>query len=336
MARPLLIAGPCSAETEAQVMTTARALRGEGITLFRAGLWKPRTRPGSFEGVGEVGLPWLQRVQHELGMKVATEVATAAHVEAALSAGIDLLWVGARTVANPFAMQDIAEALSGHDVPVLVKNPVSPDINLWIGAMQRLYAAGIRRMAAVHRGIPTYEQQTYRNTPLWQLPIELRRRFPTLPLLVDPSHIGGKRELVAPLAQRALDLGFDGLIIESHCCPEKAWSDAAQQVTPQELATIVKGLRLRQGTSESEDLRLMRSEIDACDEALLSTLARRMQISREIGAYKHAHGISIVQQERYNTIVERCCAAGEAQGLDAAFVRRIFETIHEESVNQQE
>ena len=230
--RPLIIAGPCSAETEEQVMATALELSKNGIPVFRAGIWKPRTKPGGFEGVGVEGLPWLQRVKAETGMFVGTEVATAKHIEEALKHGIDILWIGARTSANPFAMQEIADALQGVDVPVLVKNPVNPDIELWIGAMERLYNAGIRKLGAIHRGFSTYDKKIYRNLPQWNIPIELRRRYPNLPIICDPSHIGGKRELIAPLCQQAMDLGFDGLMIESHCNPDKAWSDAAQQLTP--------------------------------------------------------------------------------------------------------
>ena len=241
--RPLVIAGPCSAETEEQVIDTARALAAEGIRIYRAGLWKPRTKPGGFEGVGTAGIPWLQRVKRETGMYTATEVATRDHVAAALKGGIDLLWIGARTAANPFAMQEIADALRGHDVPVLVKNPVSPDLELWIGAIERIHNAGIRRLAAIHRGFTSIDKSIYRNHPMWAIPIELHRRLPQLPIFCDPSHIGGRRELIAPLAQQAMDLGFDGLIVESHCDPDSAWSDKAQQITPRTLARICPAMK---------------------------------------------------------------------------------------------
>ena len=246
--RPLIIAGPCSAETEEQVFNTAKQLSEKGIKIFRAGIWKPRTKPGGFEGIGEQGLPWMQRVKKELGMLVATEVANTKHVEAALNAGIDILWIGARTSANPFAMQEIADALKGADVPVLIKNPVNPDLELWIGAIERINGAGIKRIAAIHRGFSTYDKKLYRNLPMWHIPIELHRRIPNLPVICDPSHIGGRRELIAPLCQQAMDLGFDGLIIESHCSPDNAWSDAKQQVTPDVLDFIIDRLVIRRAS----------------------------------------------------------------------------------------
>ena len=247
--RPLVISGPCSAESEEQVMKTGRALAEKGIKIFRAGIWKPRTKPGGFEGVGVIGLPWLQRLKQETGMYTAVEVATKAHVDAALAFGVDILWIGARTTANPFAMQEIADALKGHDVPVLVKNPVNPDIELWIGGIERIYGAGIRRIGVIHRGFSTADKKIYRNLPQWHLPIELRRRYPNLPIICDPSHIGGRRDLVQPLSQQAMDLGFDGLIIESHCNPDAAWSDAKQQITPDVLSEILSSLVIRDTVS---------------------------------------------------------------------------------------
>ena len=237
--RPIVIAGPCSAETEEQVMDTAKQLAKNGIKIYRAGIWKPRTKPGGFEGVGEIGLPWLQKVKEETGMYVSTEVATAKHVEAALKAGIDILWVGARTSANPFAVQEIADSLKGVDIPVLIKNPVNPDLDLWIGAIERIYNAGIRKLGAIHRGFSSYDKKIYRNLPQWHIPIELHRRLPNMPIICDPSHIGGRRELIASISQQAMDLSFDGLIIESHICPDKAWSDASQQITPDILQFII-------------------------------------------------------------------------------------------------
>lgn len=333
--RPIIIAGPCSAETEEQVMRTATELANRGIRIFRAGIWKPRTKPGGFEGVGEPGLAWLQRVKQETGMYVTTEVATAKHVEAALNAGMDMLWIGARTCANPFAMQEIADALAGVDIPVLVKNPVNPDLELWIGGMERLNNAGVKRMAAIHRGFSSYDKKIYRNLPQWHIPIELRRRIPNLPIFCDPSHIGGKRELIASLSQQAMDLGFDGLIVESHCNPDCAWSDAAQQVTPDVLAYILNLLVIRKEKQSTENLNELRTQIDECDNNIIEILAKRMRICREIGTFKKEHAMTILQTGRYNEILEKRGAQGELCGMSADFVRTIFEAIHGESVRQQ-
>lgn len=333
--RPLIIAGPCSAETEEQVFNTAKQLSEKGIKIFRAGIWKPRTKPGGFEGIGEQGLPWMQRVKKELGMLVATEVANTKHVEAALNAGIDILWIGARTSANPFAMQEIADALKGVDVPVLIKNPVNPDLELWIGAIERINGAGIKRIAAIHRGFSTYDKKLYRNLPMWHIPIELHRRIPNLPVICDPSHIGGRRELIAPLCQQAMDLGFDGLIIESHCSPDNAWSDAKQQVTPDVLDFIIDRLVIRNIISSTESIEALRSQIDECDNSLLDILAKRMRISREIATYKREHNMTVVQATRYNEILDKRGAQGVLCGMSDEFVRTIFERIHEESVRQQ-
>lgn len=333
--RPIIIAGPCSAETEEQVMQTATELANRGIRIFRAGIWKPRTKPGGFEGVGEPGLAWLQRVKQETGMYVTTEVATAKHVEAALNAGMDILWIGARTCANPFAMQEIADALAGVDIPVLVKNPVNPDLELWIGGMERLNNAGVKRMAAIHRGFSSYDKKIYRNLPQWHIPIELRRRIPNLPIFCDPSHIGGKRELIASLSQQAMNLGFDGLIVESHCNPDCAWSDAAQQVTPDVLAYILNLLVIRKEKQSTENLNELRTQIDECDNNIIEILAKRMRICREIGTFKKEHAMTILQTGRYNEILEKRGAQGELCGMSADFVRTIFEAIHGESVRQQ-
>lgn len=335
MKRPVIIAGPCSAETEEQVMNTATQLARKGVKLFRAGIWKPRTKPGGFEGIGEEGLQWLNRVQSELGMKVSTEVATRQHVEAALKAGIDLLWIGARTVANPFAMQEIADALKGADIPVLVKNPVNPDLELWIGGLERINQAGITRLGVIHRGFSTYEKRLYRNLPMWHIPIELRRRIPGLPIFGDPSHIGGARELIAPLCQQAMDLGFDGLIIESHCNPDAAWSDAKQQVTPDVLDFILDKLVIRKITESTESLDTLRHQIDEIDNALIEMLAKRMRISREIGQYKKEHDMTVVQTNRYTEILYKRGAQGVLCGMSADFIKAVFENIHEESVRQQ-
>ena len=338
---PLIISGPCSAETEEQVMETARRLAGFGVKVFRAGIWKPRTKPGGFEGVGAEGLPWLRRVKEETGMYVSTEVATRAHVEAALEAGIDLLWIGARTAANPFAMQEIADALrdAGEkgDVPVFVKNPVNPDLELWIGAIQRIQNAGVKRVGAIHRGFSVYGKHLYRNMPQWHIPYELGRRMPGIPIICDPSHIGGKRELIMPLSQQAYDMGFDGLIIESHCDPDCAWSDKAQQITPEVLNLIVNALvPLRGAKADStESLTLLRQEIDQLDNDLIEVLNKRMRVCREIGQYKKEHGMKVVQGARYGDIMKSRCDLAAEMGMSPEFMRRVLASIHEESVRQQ-
>ncbi|MBQ7945381.1 MAG: bifunctional 3-deoxy-7-phosphoheptulonate synthase/chorismate mutase type II [Bacteroidales bacterium] len=333
--RPLVIAGPCSAETEEQVMNTAKQLAERGVKIFRAGVWKPRTKPGGFEGVGVDALPWLKNVKKETGMYVATEVATAKHVYECLKAGIDIMWIGARTTANPFAMQEIADALKGVDIPVLVKNPVNPDLELWIGAMERINNAGLKRIAAIHRGFSSFDKKLYRNLPQWHIPIELRRRIPNLPIFCDPSHIGGKRELIASLSQQAMDLGFDGLIIESHCNPDAAWSDASQQITPDVLDYILNLLVIRKDTHTTESLNELRKQIDECDNDLIQLLAKRMRVCREIGTYKKEHGVNILQTGRYNEILDKRGAQGALCGMDQAFIKKVFEAIHEESVRQQ-
>ena len=333
--RPLIIAGPCSAETEEQVLATAHALAREGIQLFRAGIWKPRTKPGGFEGVGPEGIEWLKRVKAETGMFTATEVANRAHVEAALKGGVDLLWIGARPAANPFAMQEVADALVGVDIPVLVKNPVSPDLERWIGALQRIYNAGIRRLGAIHRGFTWVDRSIYRNHPFWTIPIELQRRIPNLPIFCDPSHIGGKRELIAPLSQQAMDLGFDGLIVEAHCCPDEAWSDKAQQVEPSTLAFILRNLILRDMNTTTDNLNELRRQIDKLDDELLELLARRMKVSGEIGRYKKEHNMSVLQSQRYEDILARRARQAVELGMDREFMRSVMQAIHEESIRQQ-
>ena len=333
--RPLVIAGPCSAETEEQVIETARELAAEGFKLFRAGLWKPRTKPGGFEGVGVDGIAWLQRVKRETGMYTATEVATRKHVLAALEGDIDMIWIGARTTANPFAMQEIADALRGHDIPVLVKNPVSPDLELWIGAIERIYNAGIRRIGAIHRGFTSIDKSLYRNHPMWAIPIELHRRLPRLPIFCDPSHIGGKRELIAPLSQQAMDLGFDGLIIEAHCSPDCAWSDKAQQVTPEALAYIIRNLVIRDESITTESLTELRSQIDKLDDQLLELLSRRMRVSRDIGQYKKEHNMPVLQTQRYEELLARRAGQAGQMGMDREFMRTVLQAIHEESIRQQ-
>ncbi|MDR3194976.1 MAG: bifunctional 3-deoxy-7-phosphoheptulonate synthase/chorismate mutase type II [Tannerella sp.] len=333
--RPVVISGPCSAETEEQVLSTARSLAAKGIRIFRAGIWKPRTKPGGFEGVGSIGLAWLKRVKEQTGMYVATEVATRDHVFEALKAGIDLLWIGARSTANPFMMQDLADALKGTDIPVLIKNPVNPDLELWIGAIQRMYGAGIRRLGVIHRGFSSYDKKIYRNLPLWHIPIELHRRYPQLPIFCDPSHIGGKRELIASLCQQAMELNFNGLIIESHCNPDEAWSDAAQQITPDVLDYVLNLLVIRDSTQTTENLSELRRQIDGIDESLLELLAKRMRISREIGIYKMEHNMPILQTPRYGEILENRTKAAVALDMNPDFIEKILKEIHEESVRQQ-
>ena len=334
--RPLIIAGPCSAETEEQVMNTARGLAAHGIKIFRAGIWKPRTKPGGFEGVGVEGLPWLKRVKTELGMYTAVEVATSKHVREALAHDVDILWIGARTSANPFAVQEIADALEGIDIPVFIKNPVNPDLDLWIGAIERIYNAGIRRIAAIHRGFSTYDKKIYRNLPQWHIPIELHRQIPNLPIICDPSHIGGKRELIAPLCQQAMDLNFDGLIIESHCNPDKAWSDAAQQVTPDVLELILNNIVIRDMTQSTESLNALRHQIDELDTSLLELLARRMRVSDEIGIYKKEHNMPILQSQRYDEILKNRIAQAIEMDMDGEFMKTVLVAIHEESVRHQQ
>ncbi len=333
--RPIVIAGPCSAETEEQVMTTAHQLADKGCHMFRAGIWKPRTKPGGFEGNGEKALPWMKAVKEETGMLITTEVATPEHVELALKYGMDILWIGARTSANPFAMQALADCLHGVDIPVFVKNPVNPDLELWIGAMERINQAGITRIAAIHRGFSSFDKKIYRNLPMWQIPIELRRRIPNLPIVCDPSHIGGRRELIAPLCQQAMDLGFDGLIVESHCNPDEAWSDAKQQVTPDVLDYILSLLVVRDEHVTTEGITLLRHQIDELDNQIMEILSKRMRVCREIGQYKKEHNMTVLQPARYNEILDKRGAQGSLCGMSPEFAAKVFESIHEESVRQQ-
>ena len=340
-AEELIMAGPCSAENPEQVMTTARELATNGIRVFRAGVWKPRTKPGGFEGIGAPALQWLADVKAETGMLIATEVANERHLREALDAGIDAIWIGARTAANPFAVQEIADVLAAlpqerrDNLAVLVKNPVNPDLELWIGALERIYGAGIRRLGAIHRGFSAYGTHLYRNPPKWRIPIELKRRLPNLPLICDPSHIGGKRELIAPLSQQALDMKFDGLIIETHCNPDAALSDKDQQITPDVLNYILSTLVRRQSDSTTESLSILRQKIDRLDDELLELLANRMRVAREIGRYKREHDMPIVQPERYNSLMQNRVQAALHLDLGEEFIRTILSTIHEESVRQQ-
>ncbi|HZJ79911.1 MAG TPA: bifunctional 3-deoxy-7-phosphoheptulonate synthase/chorismate mutase type II, partial [Dysgonamonadaceae bacterium] len=333
--RPFIISGPCSAETEEQLMQVAKELALIGVRIFRAGIWKPRTKPGGFEGVGKPGLKWLQRVKQETGMFVATEVATKKHVIQALKHNIDILWIGARTTANPFAVQEIADTLEGVDIPLFIKNPVNADLELWIGAFERLNNAGVTRLGAIHRGFSTADKNIYRNLPQWHIPIELKRRFPDLPILCDPSHIGGSRDLIQTISQQAMDLNFKGLIIESHCTPDDAWSDKEQQITPKELQAVLQLLVIRETTQLTEDLSGLRTQIDEIDHLLLELLNKRMSISREIGTYKIEYKMPVLQTKRYNEILNNRIDQAKEMGMSSDFVKKLLEAIHEESIRQQ-
>ncbi len=337
---PLVIAGPCSAETEEQVLKIAHDLKNTDVNYYRAGIWKPRTRPGNFEGVGAIGLKWLQRVKEETGLKTATEVANRAHVDLALEHDIDLLWIGARSTVSPFIVQEIADALKGTDKVVLIKNPVNPDLSLWLGAVERLYSADIKKLGVIHRGFSTYEKTKYRNIPEWQLAIELQTRFPDLPLINDPSHITGKRDMIFDVSQTALDLNFDGLMIETHHDPDNAWSDAAQQVTPDRLVQIMEDLRIRKETSEeaeySSKLNNLRAQIDVIDNQIIETLGKRMKVADAIGGLKKQRNVAVLQTNRWNSILGNMILEGESKGLSEEFVLRMFKAIHQESINHQE
>lgn len=338
--RPSVVAGPCSAETEEQVMETAKGLKELGINVFRAGIWKPRTHPGCFEGIGNEGLKWFQRVKKEYGLKVSTEVASERHVYECLKHGVDLLWLGARTTANPFLVQEIADALEGADVPVLVKNPVNADLDLWIGALERLNRAGVKKLGVIYRGFSTFDKIKYRNDPQWQIAIELRSRYPELPFFVDPSHMGGSREYVQEISQRSLDLGFEGLMIESHCNPSAAWSDAKQQLVPEDLRDLLYNkLTVRDDDSDSpewkENIDQLRAKIDVIDENLLYALGSRMKISRQIGEYKRDNNIAIIQASRWDTLLGKVVEKGKEYGLTEKFLNDVFNAIHEASVEIQ-
>lgn len=332
---PLYIAGPCSAESREQLLTAARGVAATGVKVLRAGVWKPRTKPGSFEGIGSEALEWLAEAKREYGLKVITEVATPEHLEQVLKAGLDGVWIGARTTTNPFATQQIADALRGVDTSVIVKNPVIPDVDLWVGAIERIYNSGVRRLAAVHRGFGTHQTTPYRNAPHWSVPIELHRRIPTMEILSDPSHIGGRRDLVAQLSQQALDLGFSGLMIECHPRPEEALSDAAQQITPDTLRDLLTSLKLRRTPAGNDTLGDFRLHIDTIDSRIIELLAERMDVAREIGKYKRQHGMAVVQHDRYNELLLAAEAKAEAMSISKKFVNQIFSAIHEESVRQQ-
>lgn len=337
---PIVIAGPCSAETEDQVMQIARELKDSKVSIFRAGIWKPRTRPGGFEGVGEIGLKWLQKAKAETGLLMAVEVANAAHVKLALEHDIDVLWIGARTTVNPFAVQEIADALQNTDKIVLVKNPVNPDLALWIGGVERLYNAGIKKLGIIHRGFSTYEKTKYRNNPEWQIAIDFQHKFPDLPLIIDPSHITGNRNMIFQVTQEALDLNYDGMIIETHIDPDNAWSDAAQQVTPTQLKQIISDLTIRNQTDEADDyqqrLNSLRCKIDEFDAKILDVLGKRMLVTEKIGALKKEKNVAVLQNKRWNEILERMVAEGQLKGLSEDFITQLFKAIHQESISHQE
>ena len=337
---PLVIAGPCSAETEDQVLRIAHNLKDTDVSVYRAGIWKPRTRPGMFEGVGAIGLKWLEKVKKETGLLTATEVANASHVKLALEYDIDILWIGARSTVSPFIVQEIADALNGTEKIVLVKNPVNPDLSLWLGGIERLYTANIKKLGAIHRGFSTYEKSKYRNNPEWQLPIELQNRFPDLPLICDPSHIAGRRDILQDISQTALDLNFDGLMIETHIDPDNAWSDAAQQITPKTLVHLMDDLKIRKVTNEEVDyknkLNTLRTQIDVIDHGLLDNLGKRMKVAIEIGGLKKLKNVAVLQTKRWNEILGKMILEGEQKGLSEEFVLRMFKAIHQESINHQE
>lgn len=340
LSHPLVIAGPCSAETEEQVLKIAHELKDSDATVLRAGIWKPRTRPGNFEGVGALGLKWLQKAKAETGMLTTTEVANKDHVKLALEHDIDILWIGARTTVSPFIVQEIADALQGTDKIVLVKNPVNPDLALWMGAIERLYTADIKKLGVIHRGFSAYEKTQYRNNPEWQIVIELQNKFPDLPLICDPSHIAGRRDIIFDICQTALDLNFDGLMVETHYDPDNAWSDAQQQITPATLIQMTKDLKIRKVTdTESEyrnALENMRARIDVLDNQLLEVLGKRMKISDEIGTLKKDKNVAILQNRRWNEILGRIILSGQEKNLSEEFIVKLFKAIHQESINHQE
>jgi chorismate mutase len=340
MQRPLIISGPCSAETEEQLLATATRLAKTGkVHVLRAGIWKPRTRPGSFEGVGAIALPWLQKAKELTGLPTAVEVATSKQVEEALKNNIDILWIGARTTVNPFSVQDVADALAGVNVPVFIKNPINPDIELWTGAVERVAKSGIEKIGLIHRGFSSYGNTEYRNAPMWHLAIEMKRRNLGIPMINDPSHICGRRDILQDVAQKAIDLDYDGLMIETHIDPDNAWSDAKQQITPEQLAVLLDGIEWRKVGSESEEfhavLERLRQQIDQLDDELMTILGQRMRIADKIGEYKKDNSITILQTKRWNDILERACKKGEHLGLSKEFITRYFDAVHLESIAHQ-
>ena len=340
LSHPLVIGGPCSAETEEQVLKIAHELKDTDVTVLRAGIWKPRTRPGMFEGVGAIGLKWLQKAKVETGLLTATEVANAVHVKLALEHDVDILWIGARSTVSPFIMQEIADALEGTDKIVLVKNPVNPDLALWLGGVERLYTANIKKLGLIHRGFSSYEKSKYRNNPEWQIAVEAQNKFPDLPMICDPSHIAGKRDLIFDICQTALDLNFDGLMVESHWDPDNAWSDASQQVTPTVLVQIMKDLKIRKETNEEEAyttaLNTLRAQIDIADQTILDTLGKRMKVAEEIGTLKKSKNVAVLQNKRWNEILGKMILEGQDRNLSEEFILKIFKAIHQESINHQE
>ena len=336
---PLVIAGPCSAESESQVLKIAHQLKNTDATIFRAGIWKPRTRPGNFEGVGKIGLKWLKKVKDETGLLTATEVANPTHAELAIKNEVDIIWIGARSTVSPFIVQEIAEALKGTKKVVLVKNPVNPDLSLWLGAVERLYTSNIKNIGVIHRGFSNYEKTRYRNNPEWQIPIDLQNQFPDLPLLIDPSHIAGRRDIIFDLCQRALDLNFDGLMIETHHQPEDAWSDAQQQITPGKLKQITNNLKIRDEEGNAIEyqnkLANLRTQIDVVDHKLTETLGKRMKIADKIGVLKKDNNVAILQNKRWNEILEKMIQEGKENGLSKEFILKIYKAIHQESINHQ-
>ena len=337
---PLVIAGPCSAETEDQVLNIANQLKDTYVSVFRAGIWKPRTKPGMFEGVGAIGLKWLQKVKNETGLQISTEVANSTHVKLALEHDIDILWIGARSTVSPFIVQEIADALKGTEKVVLVKNPVNPDLSLWMGGIERLHSSNIKNLGIIHRGFSTYEKSKYRNIPEWQIPVEVMNRFPDLPMICDPSHISGNRNLIFDVSQTALDLNYDGLMIETHSDPDNAWSDASQQVTPKRLVEIMKDLKMRKITTDEEEYQNnlidLRAKIDVIDHALLEILGKRMKISDNIGEIKRSNNVAVLQNKRWNEILGKMILEGEKLDLSEEFILKLFKAIHQESINRQE
>lgn len=336
--KPLFIAGPCSAESEEQMLSIAANLPSQ-VQVFRAGIWKPRTKPNSFEGVGAIGFQWLKKVKEEFDLKITTEVATANHVDLALENDVDILWIGARTTVNPFQVQEIADALRGTDKIVLVKNPVNPDLDLWVGALERLNDGGITKLGAIHRGFSTYKKDRYRNQPQWQIPLDFKSQYPEIPLLCDPSHIAGKRELVEEVSQKAFNFGFDGLFVESHCTPDKAWSDAAQQVTPDTLKNIINNLKIRTPDDPNIDyhfeLESLRNKIDDKDRAVLEILSERMQIAKEIGVLKKQHNVTVYQPKRWSVLRDFMLELANTHGFTEEFIHDFLSAVHQESIRVQ-
>ena len=340
LSHPLVIGGPCSAETEEQVLKIAHELKDTDVTVLRAGIWKPRTRPGMFEGVGAIGLKWLQKAKQETGLLTATEVANAVHIKLAIEHDVDILWIGARSTVSPFIMQEIADALEGTDKIILVKNPVNPDLALWLGGVERLYTANIKKLGLIHRGFSSYEKSKYRNNPEWQIAVEAQNRFPDLPMICDPSHIAGRRDLIFDICQMALDLNYDGLMVETHWDPDNAWSDAAQQVTPTVLVQIMKDLKIRKETNQEEayniSLNTLRAQIDIADQTILDTLGKRMKVAEEIGSLKKSKNVAVLQNKRWNEILGKMILEGKDRNLSEEFILKIFKAIHQESINHQE